>query len=213
MAFRRDFPEVSQRVVLIPEAYSIEIPPGARWKPKKNPQSILYVGALRKYKNVDKLIHGFKMLVSKSNDLELTIVGEGEQKGELMKLAINLGVENYVAWKSDLTYDELLKEYAEASVVVLLSSLESFSRVAHDAIAIGTPLVIYEYGALGTLANEGLAKGVKNLNPIKIAEAIEAVVENRWERKNLEFPLRGESYVDCIIRLYRNLLGTKENVL
>jgi glycosyltransferase involved in cell wall biosynthesis len=206
--FMRDFPEVSNRVVLIPEEYSIDIPPDVKWNPTKHPKKILYVGALKKYKNVDTLIRALKILGTKLNHLELTIVGKGEQKEELLKLAANLELNDLIVWKSDLTYNELLKEYTEASVVVHLSELESFSRVVHEAMAIGTPLVVYDHGALGTLVKEGLAKGIKPLNPAKTAEAIAAVTKNRWKPKKSDFPLKGERYVDSIEKLYQHLLST-----
>jgi glycosyltransferase involved in cell wall biosynthesis len=205
-AFMKDFPEVSARVVLIPEEYSIDIPPNVTWNPTNHPKKILYVGALKKYKNVETLIRAFKILVPKSNNLELIIVGEGEQKEELTKLAANLGVDNRIVWKSELTYNELLNEYTEASVVVNLSELESFSRVVHEAMAIGTPLVVYNHGALGPLVGEGLAKGANHLDPEKIAEDIDSVINNRWKPKSPDLHLKSETYVGSIEKLYRNLL-------
>jgi glycosyltransferase involved in cell wall biosynthesis len=205
-AFIRDFPEVSYRVMLIPEELSLGIPQNMMWNPVKHPKKILYVGVLKKYKNVDMIIHAFKMLVPKISDLELTIVGKGAQKEELVKLAANLGVDDGITWKSDLTYNELLKEYSEASVVVHLSELESFSRVVHEAMAIGTPLVVYDYGVLGALVNEGLAKGVKSLDAAKIADAIDAVIKNQWKPNSHSLSVKSESYVGTIEKLYQNLL-------
>jgi glycosyltransferase involved in cell wall biosynthesis len=201
--FTRDFPEASQRVVLMPEEYSIDIPLDIKWNPRKHSKKILYVGALKKYKNVDILIHAFKFLVLKLGNLELTIVGKGTQKESLMKLATNLGVADLIVWKSDLTTNELLKEYVEASVVVHLSELESFSRVVHEAMAIGVPLVIYDHGALGPLVKEGLAKGVKSLNPTNVAEGIATVLKKGLQQRTPDFRLKGETYVGSIEKLYQ----------
>jgi glycosyltransferase involved in cell wall biosynthesis len=205
-AFMRDYPEASHRLILIPEEQSIVIPPEMKWNPVKHQKKILYVGVLKKYKNVDILIRAFKILVPKISNLELTIVGKGAQKEELIKLAANLGVNDGIAWKSDLTYNELLKEYSEAHVVVHLSELESFSRVVHEAMAIGTPLVVYNHGALGTIAEEGLAKGVADLDPMNVADAIAAAIKNRSQQKTLDFLLKGGTYVKSIEKLYRKIL-------
>ena len=207
--FAKDFPEVVQKVVLIPEEYSIEIPGNIKWNPIECPRKILYVGALKKYKNVDALIKAFKILVPKISNFELTIVGKGTQKEELLKLADDIGVSGSIVWKSDLAYDELIREYAEASVVVHLSELESFSRVVHEAMAIGTPILVYEYGALGALSRGGLAKGVKNLNPVNIAVAIETVIKDGWQQKPLDFQVKGETYVGSIEKLYQNILQSQ----
>ena len=99
-----------------------------------------------------------------------------------------------------------MKEYSEASVVVHLSELESFSRVVHEAMAIGTPLVVYDHGALGALVKEGQAKGVTSLDPEKIADAIDAIIKNQWKPKKQSIQLENKSYVDSIEKLYQNLL-------
>jgi glycosyltransferase involved in cell wall biosynthesis len=166
----------------------------------------LYVGALSKYKNVEILIRALKILASKRKDIELIIIGDGPEKQRLMDLALRLGVDNKITLKHGLSSDELLQEYAAASAVVLLSTLESFSRVAHEAIAVGTPLIVYNYGPLSALVSEGLAKGVNNLNPAEIANAIDEVLSTEWKKAKPELQLDNVAYVNLITRLYESLL-------
>ena len=205
--FQKDFPNASSKVVLIPEEYSIAIPSNIKWNPSSRKKSILYVGALRKYKNVDVLIKAFKILASKRSDLNLIIIGSGSEKGKLIKLAQKLGVLKQITWKESLSYDELLREYTKARVLVLLSELESFSRVAYEAASIGVPLVVYNYGALGELVSKGFAKGVNNLNCAKVASVIEATINNHKPVKTKPRPSSTDNlYVDLILRLYEKLL-------
>ena len=206
--FSRDFPGMSARTVLIPEVYSIEIPAGVVWRPQKKPRKILYVGALRTYKNVDKLMRAYSLLISRFDDLELTIVGDGEEKENLVRLAKELDIEKFLVWKKDLTYDQLMQEYVEASVVVLLSSLESFSRVAHEAIAVGTPLVVYDYGVLGELVMEGLVASAQDLAPATVAGAVRTVLEEQRKPAGAGRPRERESYAGHFIKLYESLSGT-----
>jgi glycosyltransferase involved in cell wall biosynthesis len=203
--FEKDFPNVSSKIVLIPEEYSIALPPDIKWNPSEGKKSILYVGALRKYKNVDILIKAFKILVSKRSDLDLTIIGNGPEKRKLIKLAQDLGVYDQITWKENLPYDELLQEYARARVLVLLSKLESFSRVAYEAASMGVPLIVYDYGALNEFVQKGFAKGVGSLDYTEVASAVEAIIDvQKPIRKPRQYD--GNLYTDLILKVYENSL-------
>lgn len=202
----RDFPGFSSKIVLVPEEHSLKIPSHVKWKPPTKQKKLLYVGALSRYKNVEILIHAFKILATKRKDVELILIGDGPEKQRLMELALSLGIYDKITLKHKLPYDELLKEYATASVVILLSTLESFSRVAHEAIAVGAPLVVYNYGPLSELEKRGLAKGVNSLDPEKVANIINEVLSNGWKNVNTARSSNGEVYVNLIYRLYERLL-------
>jgi glycosyltransferase involved in cell wall biosynthesis len=206
ITLQKDFPNISSKIALVPEEYSITVPPHVRWKPSVQIKKVLSVGALTKYKNVDSLIRAFKVLTLRRQDLELVIVGDGPERERLMTLAHKLEVYDRIKLKKRLLYNELLHEYANANVVVLLSSLESFSRVAHEAIAIGAPLIVYDYGALSELVKEGLAKGVNTLDPKVIAYAINEAINNNRMATRPTRTLNGGAYTDLIIMIYENLM-------
>jgi glycosyltransferase involved in cell wall biosynthesis len=84
--------------------------------------------------------------------------------------------------------------------------LESFSRVAHEAIAVGTPLIVYNYGPLSALVNRGLAKGVQSLDPKEVADVINKVLNNEWKTVRPKSQLNSDAYINLIIRLYESLL-------
>jgi glycosyltransferase involved in cell wall biosynthesis len=205
---KKDFPEISQKVILMPEEYSIEIPSSTKWDPLTNVKRILYVGALRSYKNVDVLIYALKIISAKRKNVKLVLIGEGPEEKKLRRLAQRLGVYELIMWRRGLEYDELLQEYAKASVVVVLSQLESFSRVAHEAIAIGVPLIVYQSGPLRGLVERGLARGIHDLNPISVANAIEEVLDDRWRRNtaiNSHAREISRQYFVEVMGLYRRL--------
>lgn len=203
---KRDFQKFSNKVVLVPEEYSLIVPSYMKWNPSTQSKKLLYVGALSRYKNVEILICALKIITSKRKDVELTIVGDGPEKRRLMELARLLNVYGRITFKHELSYEKLLHEYTEASVVVLLSALESFSRVAHEAIVVGTPLIVYNYGLLSDLVKRGLAKGVNSLDPEEVADTINDVLSNGWKNIGRTQSLNGEVYVNLISRLYERLL-------
>lgn len=200
-----DFPNVARKIALVPEEYSMIVPPHVEWKPSSNPRKLAYIGALTKYKNVDVLIRAFKILTSEQKNLELVIVGDGSERKRLERLAEELEVRDRMVLKAGLTPEELWREYSAASAVVLLSPLESFSRVAHEAMAIGAPLVLYSRGALGELVNAGAAHGVNTLSPNEVARVTsEAMRTSRNMPKQIPAS-DGEAYAVKMLELYDTL--------
>jgi glycosyltransferase involved in cell wall biosynthesis len=204
--FKKDFHDISAKVVLVPEEYSIALPLGVKWDPSSRPRRILYVGALTKYKNVGILIQAFKILASTRKDLELVIIGDGPEKEKLAELALKLGVQEMIEWNKSLPLNELLLEYAKASVLVMLSSLESFSRVTYEAMTIGVPIIVYNYGALSALVEKRLARGVDCLDPEEVASAINNTLYG--DSKPLSpLPAFGdEMYAKTMVKVYETVM-------
>ena len=201
-----DFP-TCKNIILIPEGIALAEIKSVRWSPEK-PTRILYVGALRKYKKVSSLLKAFEHIIKvQMKSYRLVIIGDGPERDHLMSCAHQFGVEKYVEWERNLPRKQLLNEYAKAGVFVSLSRLESFSRVIHEAILIGVPSVVQNYGATATIARAGLAEGVDSLNPETIAKAI-LKVERRKPQKNSEIFqlfLSWNEYVDKILDIYKKM--------
>jgi len=184
----------NRSIILVPESIDVNELKSVEWSPDHS-KRILYVGGLRKYKNIDKLLLAFSLLLSKEDeDLKLVIVGDGPEKRRLVELAYESGIENYVEWKHDLTRQQLLFEYARARVFVSLSSFESFGRAIHEAIAIGVPTIALDHGATADLVQKGLAKGVSSVKPEEIVEVISKALKkyNRIETESVS-----RYFVDC----------------
>jgi glycosyltransferase involved in cell wall biosynthesis len=198
----KDFPNVARKITLVPEEYSMIVPRYLEWTPSSSPKKLTYIGALAKYKNVDVLVRAFKILTLERQDLRLVIVGNGPERGRLERLVQKLGVRDRTILKEGLTPEELWREYSTASVVVLLSSLESFSRVAHEAMALGTPLVANNRGALSEFVDAGAAYGVDTLNPKEVARVIGKAINNGRKMPKQIPSFDGEAYAVKMLELY-----------
>ena len=195
-------------IVLIPEGVSLEELQSVEWKPER-PKRILYVGALRRYKNVGKLLKAFAYLAKTNRrQFKLVIVGDGPERRRLFDLAHELRIASQVEWKRNLSRHRLLEEYARTGVFVSLSLLESFSIVVHEAIFIGVPTVVPNFGPTADLAKEDLATGTDSLDPEAIAEAILEAEENPRPKndKVLKMFLGWDKYLERILELYRRVL-------
>jgi len=202
-----DFPKF-RKVFMIPEGMDVDEVKHVKRNPVE-PKRILYVGALRRYKNVDKILEGFAHLIKRGDtQYRLVIVGGGAEYASLVNLAHNLGISSFVEWKYGLSRHQLLCEYAKASVFILLSSLESFSRVVYEALLIGFPVVVLNFGALSTLVEAGLAEGVSSLNPSDIADALLKASRKTYTKisEDINAFLDWEEYSNRIMNVYNKLL-------
>jgi glycosyltransferase involved in cell wall biosynthesis len=202
-----DFPPC-KHVVLIRESISTEELKSIKWKPEK-PARILCVGTLRKYKNVRSLLGACAHLVKiRRESVRLVIIGDGPEREHLTRFARKIGIEEYIEWKRNLPRQQLLEEYAKASVFVSLSPLESFSRVVHEAISIGVPTLVLDFGATGEMVRKGLVEGVSSLSPDVIAEGILKTSKrpslNAGQIEDT-YPSWDE-YADVLLRTYQNAL-------
>jgi glycosyltransferase involved in cell wall biosynthesis len=112
-----------------------------RFKPVPYTQKedyILTVSHLSKFKNIDILIEAFAKLKLAT---QLYIIGEGEEKENLEKLAKRLEVQDRVQFFSEVSDADLANFYAKAKLFVLCSQNEPFGLVPVEAMASGTPVI------------------------------------------------------------------------
>jgi glycosyltransferase involved in cell wall biosynthesis len=172
---------------------------------------VLFVSRLAPEKNVSVVLHA----VADANDpsLRLVIAGDGPQRAELERLAIELGVNDRVVFLGVVTRDELPDLYASADAFVFPSTTETQGLVQAEALAAGA-LVI----AADTQPNrEVLGDAARIVAPDRsafasalreIPSAPDPVVRARAKTVALRFSAARQ--VDAMIGLYHSLLDTPE---
>ena len=163
--------KTSDRVVVIPSA--VDQPPllSDRLGSVQN-KTIVSVGRLEWEKGFDRLVHAFAIATENEDAWNLIIYGEGSRRAELEKLAIELGVQNRVAfpgWERPI-WGPLSK----ATMFSLPSRYEGFPSALLEAMALGVPSIsvdcesgpraIVKHGENGLLVDptvEGLAEGIR----------------------------------------------------
>jgi len=124
------------KVVKIPNAVDIDKFTLVKRKSKKL-KNILSVGALEKGKRMDKIIQA----VSKLKNYRLTIIGEGPEKSNLIKLAKKLDVKNFEI--KQVQHEDICKEFQKADVFISASeSYYAFEIVIIEAMATNLPVVV-----------------------------------------------------------------------
>lgn len=116
---------------------------------------ILYVGQLIERKGVNYLLKAHEKLSDK-HDVGLVLVGNGNQKQELMKLCKDNAIDN-VYFIDFVQKDALTQYYAIADVFVLPSTEEVWGLVINEAMACGLPVISTEkVGASIDLIEQGV---------------------------------------------------------
>jgi glycosyltransferase involved in cell wall biosynthesis len=117
--------------------------------------TFMYVGRLDEEKRVGDLIRALS-LVRKEVDAQLVIVGDGNQRVELIELAEREGVEGYVIFTGFVEDEELPGAYAACEVFCIASLAELQSIATMEAMATGKPVVAADAKALPHLVHEGV---------------------------------------------------------
>lgn len=109
-----------------------------------NQPRIVWLGKLRRYKCPDHAIRAMKDVTQRVQNAQLTIAGrrdDSRYERELRELVEQLGLENSVVFRFDLTEAEKRSLLRGARVLVVPSAVEGFGIVVLEANASGVPVV------------------------------------------------------------------------
>lgn len=98
-------------------------------------------------KGLTFLIEAYAGLLPAHPDLELVVIGT-LREGPTAQLLDRLGLRDRVRFISNLTRQEVVEAYAEATICVTPSLYEGFGLPAAEAMACGAPVVVTDGGAL-----------------------------------------------------------------
>ncbi len=102
-------------------------------------KTVLAVGRLVRAKGFDVLLKAWSQVTASNPDWQLTIVGEGEERGALEALIRDLGLAGTVTMPGARA--EMEDAYRQAGIFCLSSRYEGFALVLIEAMAFGLPIV------------------------------------------------------------------------
>lgn len=146
---------------------------------------LLYVGRLRMRKGVQYLIKALPLILKERNDVRLVVVGEGEAKGFLKKLAHDVDVDENVMFVGRVLDDYLPAYYASSDVFICPSLYDPFPLVCLEALASGRPIVLTDRVGVKEIVNEDVARIVAARNERALARAILELLSDESKRKSM----------------------------
>lgn len=178
---------------------------------------VIAVGRLDYQKGFDRLIQAWQIVQQRNfADWRLDIFGQGEWHDKLQTMIMDLGLTE-TAYINKPT-NQIEKEYANSSLIVMTSNYEGFGMVLVEAMACGVPAVAFDckcgpkdiirHGENGLLVPNGDIEG--------LADAMIEIMEDDAYRKMLSANARkvvdtySESVVmDKWIHLFNSLIVEK----
>jgi len=144
--------------------------------------TFLFYGRLGYAKGVDLLLQAYYDLVQLRKDHQLLMIIPSEEQpttSHVEALIAQLGLSGHITIMHDLPYEELIKQIAKASAVVIPSYSEGFCFAAAETIAIGTPLISSGQGALAEVVS-GKHITAEEFSSEGMMKAMIAALGDRW---------------------------------
>lgn len=106
-------------------------------------------------KGLSVLLRALAQLRGEFPQLQLTVIGKLKEDGDTQKELATLRLLDVVQFKSGISNQELVEEYARAAIAIVPSLYEGFGLPAAEAMACGVPLICSDGGALPEVVGEG----------------------------------------------------------
>jgi len=181
------------------------------FKPSNSPKNndTITVGTIKKLSlkyGIDTLIKGFaeaRDSLMKSDEqtaskLRLLIVGGGEDRNSLERLADSLNISNLTEFAGAVPYASVPDFLNKLDIYVAASRLESFGVAILEASACALPVIVTDVGGLPEVVEDGVTgKIVQRDDPHALAKAIEELIIDKKLRKRM-----GQAGVQRVIDHY-----------
>ena len=105
-------------------------------------------------KGLSVLLEAFARLLPAHPGLRLLVIGKPRSGGETERLLQRLGLGPHVDFRSGIDTDELVRHYAESTLVIVPSLYEGFGLPAGEAMACGAAVISSDGGALPEIVGE-----------------------------------------------------------
>ena len=150
-----------------------------------NPIKLLFVGRLSKVKRVDGIIKAVSLMKEK---VELTILGDGEEREYLQKVIKDKKIENYVHLIGAVSPSEVKKYMKENDILIMNSVLEGKPMTILEAMSYGLPIITTFVGGIPEMVQEGKNAEYTNGKEEDIIKAILKIVKNfkKYEENAIE---------------------------
>lgn len=189
----KDYIDLVSKKYAISKAKIYEIPLGVNLKyfnsisnKMHSPIRLLFVGRFADQKNIPLLIQSFKLVIERNHqDIELHIVGDGEEKNKIIALIKSENLVKKVILHGELRGKKLYKTYSNSDIFILTSKYESFGLVLIEAMASGLPIIASNIPAVGNIIENGKTGLLVKTTPEDFAEAIEKLLNNPKLREKL----------------------------
>jgi glycosyltransferase involved in cell wall biosynthesis len=114
---------------------------------KFNEPTVVWMGRMKRYKNLDQVIEAFKLVKETVRDAKLILIGSGEEEQRIRMLVSEKRLHD-VVFTGRIPENDKIRILQGAWCIVYTSEVEGWGMGVLEAAACGTPTVAYNSGAL-----------------------------------------------------------------
>lgn len=165
-----------EKIAVVPNGVDLEkYRPG----PKSPIPTVLWVGRIKRYKNLEHLLLAFREVKREVRDARLVIIGTGDHEPEVKRFAKSLGTDG-IEFLGRVTEEEKIKWMQSAWLIVSTSTKEGWGLTITEAAACATPAVAYNvpglrdsviHGETGLLVKPGDVKALAQAITLLLADS------------------------------------------
>ena len=140
------------------------------------PKIVLFAGRLTAQKGPQYFLLAAKRVLQSNSSMRFLVVGDGDMRCHLEKMAEELGIASNVLFTGFLSQSELDRVYTLSSVCVMTSISEPFGLVALEAMQRGVPVIVPRHAGVTEVIRHCIRVDYWDID--SIARGILAVVSN-----------------------------------
>jgi glycosyltransferase involved in cell wall biosynthesis len=146
---------------------------------------LLGVGALSKRKGFDYLIRAAHLLIARGTDVTVEIIGDGDERAELERLAADLGIAQRVEFRGWQPFTGVREAMQRATILVHPSDGlgDGLPNVLREAMALGAPVVASQVAGIPDALRDGCGVLVPPKDAGALAAALDQLLMNPDQRR------------------------------
>jgi glycosyltransferase involved in cell wall biosynthesis len=148
------------------------IPPAHAWRPGQSLRMIT-VCRLAEGKNVQSILEAVPLIGEEVTDIHLDILGDGEYRPVLEKLATELRIHDKVTFHGNVDHERVLQELSRSHLFVFPTRVkEGFPKAVLEAQACGLPVVATRVSVIPEMLKNGCGCLLDDTTSQAVAKAV-----------------------------------------
>ncbi|WP_071460922.1 glycosyltransferase [Bacillus massilinigeriensis] len=149
-------------------------------EPNKDIYRFIALGRLVKVKKFDLIIEAFSKRFKDNPNIELIIIGDGEEYEPLKKKVSSLKMENKINLTGFLDREKTAKLLGKSNAYISASTVETFGVPVIEAMSCGKPVIIADTSPIKQYINNARGLLFKVNNVDDLADKMEAMYKQRF---------------------------------
>lgn len=141
------------------------------------PLQLLYVGRLVFWKGIHLALLSIHCALQQGITTRLTLVGDGPDRPYFMRLAAELGIQEYIRWVSWVPREELPRIYKEHDALLFPSMRDSGGMVVLEAMQYGLPTICLALGGPSVMVDSSCGFAVHPDSEHVVIENIASAIQ------------------------------------